>query len=76
MTATAQVQDHVARPQPQGTYDFPLHGSVPPLFQVQGKMPPDVTGMDDMLPEIHAFLLACGRPQKRLALHALSVYLN
>lgn len=55
MAATAQIQDNVARPQPQGTHDFPLHGSVPALFQVPGKMPPDVPGMDDtMLCSLHA----------------------
>ena len=74
--ATAQIEDHVAHPQPQGTHDLPLHGSLPVLLQVQGKTPPDVPGADDMLPDIHALLLACGRPQKKLALHALPVYLN
>ena len=66
--ATAQIEDHVAHPQPQGTHDLPLHGSLPVLLQVQGKTPPDVPGADDMLPDIHALLLACGRPPEKTCL--------
>lgn len=67
MAATAQIEDHVARPQPQGTHDFPLHGSVPPLFQIPGKMPPDVPGADDMLPTIHTSCsLHAAAPKKDL----------